>query len=102
LRDARIVTDLFLAAKGAWTEDLSREYAAERAERMRRLRYSSALMDVVIGQGVPDRLARLRRISRRMRENHKLVEALEACHIGPWNIAEDAFTPSNLAELAMA
>lgn len=102
LRDARILTDLFLQADGAWRADLSSDYAAERSERMRRLRYASALMDMVIAHGVEDRAARRKRMFRRMHANPKLIEALEACHIGPWNVAEDAFTPSNLAELAMA
>ncbi|OJY53888.1 hypothetical protein [Sphingomonas sp. 67-41] len=69
---------------------------------MRRLRYASALMDMVIAHGAEDRAQRPKRMFRRMHANPKLTEALEACHLGPWSIADDAFTPSNLAELAMA
>lgn len=102
LRDARIVTDLFLEAGGAWTTDHARTYAQERSERMRRLRYASALTDLIMAHGQNDRAARRKAIFRRIRTNPMLAKALDACHRGPWTISEEAFTPSNLVELAMA
>jgi 2-polyprenyl-6-methoxyphenol hydroxylase-like FAD-dependent oxidoreductase len=102
LRDARIITDLFLEAGGQWNNDMSQAYAAERSERMGRIRYASALIDLIMAHGQEDRALRRKRMFKRMHSNPSLGKALEVCHLGPWNIAEDAFTPSNLVELAMA
>jgi 2-polyprenyl-6-methoxyphenol hydroxylase-like FAD-dependent oxidoreductase len=102
LRDVRIITDLYLEADGAWHIDLSRSYAAERSERMRRLRHASALTDLLMAHGQSDRAQRRKAMFKRLRVDPKLGEALNACHRGPWTVAEDAFAPSNLVELAMA
>jgi 2-polyprenyl-6-methoxyphenol hydroxylase-like FAD-dependent oxidoreductase len=102
LRDARIITDLFLEARGAWNAGLSHRYAEERSERMARLRYASALMDLITAHGQDDRAVRRKRMFKRMHANPILTKALGACHTGPWTVSEDAFTPSNLVELAMA
>jgi 2-polyprenyl-6-methoxyphenol hydroxylase-like FAD-dependent oxidoreductase len=102
LRDARIITDLFLDAKGVWNAAQSRAYADERNERMGRLRYASALMDLITAHGQEDRALRRKRMFKRMHANPLLAKALEACHLGPWTVAENAFAPSNLVELAMA
>jgi 2-polyprenyl-6-methoxyphenol hydroxylase-like FAD-dependent oxidoreductase len=102
LRDARIITDLFLEADGAWNINLSHSYAAERSERMARLRYASALLDLMTAHGQEDRALRRKRMFKRLHSNPGLAKALDACHLGPWNVADDAFTPSNLVALAMA
>ncbi len=102
LCDARIITDLFLGASGAWTAGLARSYAEERSERMRRLRYASALTDLIMAHGQTERAQRRKTLFKRMRTNPMLAKALDACHRGPWTVPEDAFTPSNLVELAMA
>jgi 2-polyprenyl-6-methoxyphenol hydroxylase-like FAD-dependent oxidoreductase len=102
LRDARLITDLFLEAGGAWSSSLSRAYAAERHERMGRLRYASALLDLITAHGQEDRAIRRKRMFKRMHGNPTLGKALDACHLGPWTVAENAFAPSNLVELAMA
>jgi hypothetical protein len=81
---------------------LSRRYAAERSERMRRLRHASALTDLLMAHGQSDRAQRRKTMFKRLRVNPKLGEALNACHRGPWTVAEGAFAPSNLVELAMA
>lgn len=102
MRDARIVTDLFLEANGAWTMAHARNYAEERSERMRRLRHASALIDLLMAHGQNNRAVRRKTMLKRMHSNPVLGKALEACHLGPWNVPENAFTPSNLVELAMA
>jgi 2-polyprenyl-6-methoxyphenol hydroxylase-like FAD-dependent oxidoreductase len=101
MRDARIITDLFLEGDGAWTTAQSRHYADERSERMRRLRHASALIDLVMAHGQSDRAARRKVMFKRMHGNPMLGKALEACHLGPWNVPEAAFTPSHLVELVM-
>lgn len=101
MRDARIITDLFLEAQGAWSTAHSRRYADERSERMRRLRHASALIDLVMAHGQSDRAARRKVMFKRMHHNPMLGKALDACHLGPWNVPEAAFTPSHLVELVM-
>jgi hypothetical protein len=77
-------------------------YATERYERMRRLRFASALTDLLAAQGVPERADRIRRMHRCARAQPGLLRALEAVHKGPWRVAEDAFEPSILTTLALA
>ena len=69
---------------------------------MRRLRYASALTDLIMAHGQTERAQRRKTLFKRMRTNPMLAKALDACHRGPWTVPEDAFTPSNLVELAMA
>ena len=101
MRDARMITDLCLEGDGAWTTAQSRLYADERSERMRRLRHASALIDLVMAHGQSDRAAKRKVMFKRMHGNPMLGKALEACHLGPWNVPEAAFTPSHLVELVM-
>lgn len=100
LRDAKVLTDLLSSDR--WDADLLDRYAAERFERMARLRFASALTDLMMGQGVADRNGRRRRIEARVRDHPEMLAALGAVHLGPWRIPDEAFEPSILAALAVA
>ncbi len=91
-----------LLSADVWDDALLDRYAGERFERMRRLRFASALTDVFMAQGVPDRAERKARMDQRVRQDPQLLEALGAVHAGPWRVREDAFEPSYLAILAGA
>ncbi|MGD9796055.1 MAG: FAD-dependent oxidoreductase [Acidimicrobiia bacterium] len=101
MRDALVLSRLLIDDR-AWTESLLDTYAAERWERMRRLRFASALTDLFAAQGAPDRAGLVRRLNRCARQQPELLRALEAVHAGPWRIDEDAFEPSILTTLALA
>ena len=77
-------------------------YAEERFERMRRLRFASALTDLLAVQGVPDRRDRRKRMERLLRANPTWLAAIDAVHRGPWRVDADAFEPSILTALALA
>ena len=77
-------------------------YARERSDRMRRLRFASALTDLLMAQGVPDRADRKARMEALVRRQPGLLAALDAVHRGPWRVSEEAFEPSILTALAAA
>lgn len=101
MRDALVLSQLLLG-DSAWTETVLDAYAAERWERMRRLRFASALTDLFAAQGAPDRAGLVRRLNQCARQQPELLRALEAVHAGPWRVDEDAFEPSILTTLALA
>jgi 2-polyprenyl-6-methoxyphenol hydroxylase-like FAD-dependent oxidoreductase len=101
LRDARVLTDLLLDGR-PWGCALLAEYAAERTERMARLRFASALTDVLAAFGAPDRAVRRSRMFRVLGEDPRIGAALGAVHAGPWRLPEEAFAPAHLATLALA
>jgi 2-polyprenyl-6-methoxyphenol hydroxylase-like FAD-dependent oxidoreductase len=100
LRDAQVVTDLFLE-HGRWCDDAMRAYADERGERMRRLRFASALTELVSAHGAADRPVVRRRILGRLVAAPELGLAFGALHGGPWRVPEAAFAASNLTDLAL-
>jgi 2-polyprenyl-6-methoxyphenol hydroxylase-like FAD-dependent oxidoreductase len=99
-RDAKVLTDL-LVTDDQWSEALLDRYAAERDERMRRLRFASALTDLLMAQGVPDRAERKQRMQAKARRHPEMLAALDAVHRGPWRVPADAFEPSILTSLAL-
>jgi 2-polyprenyl-6-methoxyphenol hydroxylase-like FAD-dependent oxidoreductase len=101
MRDAKVLTDLLMDDR-SWEASLFREFAAERFERMRRLRFASALTDLLSAHCADDRGPRCRRMERRLREEPVLGAALDAVHRGPWRVPEEAFEPSILTTLALA
>lgn len=101
LRDAQVLTEL-LCDGDDWSEAVLDRYARERSERMRRLRFASALTDLLMAQGVPDRADRKARMEALARRQPALLAALDAVHRGPWRVAEEAFEPSILTALAAA
>jgi 2-polyprenyl-6-methoxyphenol hydroxylase-like FAD-dependent oxidoreductase len=100
-RDAQVLTEL-LGDSDDWSEATFERYARERSERMRRLRFASALTDLLMAQGVPDRAERKARLEALARRQPALLAALDAVHRGPWRVPEEAFEPSILTALAAA
>lgn len=101
MRDAEVLSGLLISSS-AWSPALLDEFAAERHERMRRLRFASALTDLLAAQGAPDRADKVRRMYRCTKAQPELLRALEAVHAGPWHLPEDAFEPSILTTVALA
>jgi 2-polyprenyl-6-methoxyphenol hydroxylase-like FAD-dependent oxidoreductase len=101
LRDARVLSEALLDVTH-WTPHGLAGYARERNTRMARLRFASALMDLVTGFGMPDRAARRSRMLSLLRRRPELSVALDAVHAGPWAASSDAYTPDILTTLASA
>lgn len=101
LCDARVLTDLLLASDD-WSLTGLGPYALERAERMARLRFATALLDLYTAFGAPDRAERRARMNRLLAGRPELAAALNAIYLGPWRLPATAFSPDNLTTLAMA
>lgn len=101
LRDARILSEALLD-NSAWTPRSLAGYSEERAARMARLRFASALTDLVAGFGMPDRAARQSRMRRMLGQRPELGAALGAVHSGPWAAPPEAYSPDILTTLALA
>jgi len=101
LRDARVLTDLLLDTTD-WSVDALSGYATERAERMARLRFASAITDLLTAFGAPERAARRSRMGRLLAEDPGLGAAFAAVHAGPWTLPAGAFSPDILTTLALA
>jgi hypothetical protein len=69
---------------------------------MARLRFASALTDLLAGFGMPDRAARRSRMFGLLRGRPELEAALDAVHAGPWAVPAEAYTPDILTTLALA
>ena len=100
-RDAQVLTEM-LGDGDDWSESTFDRYARERSERMRRLRFASALTDLLMAQGVPQRAERKARMESLARRQPSLLAALDAVHRGPWRVGEEAFEPTILTALAAA
>jgi 2-polyprenyl-6-methoxyphenol hydroxylase-like FAD-dependent oxidoreductase len=101
MRDVRVLSELLLGSVD-WSPQGLRAYVEERNTRMARLRFASALTDLITGFGMPDRLARRGRMMKLLRRQPELGVALEAVHSGPWHAPAQAYTPDILTTLAMA
>jgi 2-polyprenyl-6-methoxyphenol hydroxylase-like FAD-dependent oxidoreductase len=100
LRDARMLSEALLDGPD-WTPDGLAGYARERTARMARLRFASAITDLLTGFGMSDRAGRRRRMLAVLRERPELGAALDAVHAGPWAAPPEAYTPDILATLAL-
>jgi len=101
LRDAKVLGEL-LEEQREWTPETLRGYPLERSERMRRLRFATALSDLLSGFGMPDRRPRRTRMLGLLKRQPELGAALGTVHGGPWSVAADGFTPDKLTTLALA
>jgi 2-polyprenyl-6-methoxyphenol hydroxylase-like FAD-dependent oxidoreductase len=101
LRDARILAEAILAGSD-WTPRGLAGYGDERRTRMARLRFASAMTDLLTGFGMPDRAARRSRMLGLLRQRPELGAALDAVHAGPWAASSEAYTPDSLTTLALA
>jgi 2-polyprenyl-6-methoxyphenol hydroxylase-like FAD-dependent oxidoreductase len=101
LRDARVLAETLLDAP-AWSPDGLRRYTEERLARMARLRFTSALTDLLSAFGMPDRAPKRRRMLSLLKKRPELGAALAAVHSGPWTPPEVAFSPDILTTVALA
>jgi 2-polyprenyl-6-methoxyphenol hydroxylase-like FAD-dependent oxidoreductase len=101
LRDARVLSEALLDTT-VWTPETLRGYSEERAERMSRLRFTTALTDLLTGFGLPDRAQRRQRTTRLIRSQPELAAAIRVIHAGPWSVPAEAFSPDILTTLALA
>jgi 2-polyprenyl-6-methoxyphenol hydroxylase-like FAD-dependent oxidoreductase len=101
MRDARVLTDVLLASRD-WSREALAAYTAERRERMARLRFATALTDLLAAFGADDRAARRRRMGKRLAAEPGLAAALDAVHMGPWAVPAEAFSPDRLTALALS
>jgi hypothetical protein len=69
---------------------------------MARLRFASALTDLLTAFGASDRAQRRARMFSRISKQPELIQALEAVHAGPWRVPAAAFSPDILTTLALA
>lgn len=90
LRDVRLVRDALLEER-EWTRSIFAPYAAERAERMRRLRFSASVVSTLMNEFGPAALERRRRARERQMQDPTLLLPLFAAFLGPHNLPADAF-----------
>ncbi len=90
LRDVRQVRDALLGARD-WSADVFAVYAAERRERMRRLRFAAALISTFENEFTPAARARRCRARERQMQDPSLLLPLMAAFMGPENIPAETF-----------
>lgn len=93
LRDVRLVRDALLSARD-WTPAIFTRYATERAERMRRLRFSASVVSALENEFGPLARERRRRVRERQMEDPSLLLPLFAALLGPDNIPAESFEES--------
>jgi 2-polyprenyl-6-methoxyphenol hydroxylase-like FAD-dependent oxidoreductase len=101
LRDARMLAEALLDGPD-WSPRGLAGYVEERGTRMARLRFASALTDLLTGFGMPDRVDRRSRMLGLLRRRPELGAALDAVHAGPWAAPSEAYTPDILTTVALA
>ncbi|MDV3124588.1 FAD-dependent monooxygenase [Mycobacterium sp. 21AC1] len=101
MRDVRVLSEVLLDT-AVWTPQGLARYVEERRTRMARLRFASALTDLLTGFGMPERAARRSRMFGLLRSRPELGLALEAVHTGPWSPPAEAYSPDILSTLALA
>jgi 2-polyprenyl-6-methoxyphenol hydroxylase-like FAD-dependent oxidoreductase len=92
LRDVRFVRDALLGER-AWSPRIFDGYAAERRERMRRLRFVAALVSTLQNEFGPAASRRRRRVIERQTQDPMMMLPLMAAFIGPHNVPVEAFEP---------
>ncbi len=101
LRDARVLSESLLD-NTEWNPVTLAGYTVERNARMARLRFASALTDLIAGFGMTDRESRRPRILKMLGRRPELGAALAAVHSGPWTTEAEAYSPDILTTLALA
>jgi len=90
MRDVRILSELLLSSAD-WSPDALRPYAEERAERMRRLRFCSALATTLRGEFGAEARERRRRALQLMQQEPSLGQWRRAYLAGPDSVPPSAF-----------
>jgi 2-polyprenyl-6-methoxyphenol hydroxylase-like FAD-dependent oxidoreductase len=95
LRDVSVLSKLLIQNQD-WSPEGLMPYAEERRERMRRLRFTAALVASLASEFGPEAAERRRRFGRRMQEGSdaQLKFALAATTLGPDNVPAFAFEDS--------
>jgi 2-polyprenyl-6-methoxyphenol hydroxylase-like FAD-dependent oxidoreductase len=101
LRDVRVVSDLLLGTAD-WSGALFAPYATERRERMRRLRFTAAVIAAMNAEFGPDAAARRRRALKRSLEDPALALFRAAAFVGPEVVPAEAFADDIRARLLEA
>ncbi len=90
LRDVRLVRDALLGQR-EWRLGLFDDYAAERAERMRRLRFSASLAAAMENEFGPDARARRHRAAELTMQDPSLLQWFFAAFVGPDGVPAESF-----------
>ena len=93
LRDVRLVRDALLGER-QWSAPIFAPYAAERRERMRRLRFSAAVVSTLQNEFGPAADERRRQVRERQLQDPTLMLPVMATLLGPEAIPADAFAAS--------
>ena len=101
LRDVRLVRDILLAER-EWTPQIFEPYAQERAERMRRLRFSASIVSTLNNEFGPVAHERRRRARERQLQDPMLLLPAFAALLGPDNVPAEAFDESTRDRLFAA
>ena len=91
LRDTRVLGEL-LRASDDWSPAALAPYAAERTERMRRLRFASGLTAALYNEFGPDADARRVRFAERASGDRSLGAGRHAAFVGPDALPAEAFS----------
>lgn len=97
-RDVRTVRDVLLGGDD-WSPAAFGDYAVERAERMRRLRFTAALTSTIDAEFGPEAKARRRRHFERSAEDPMLGAHGFAVMAGPETLPPEIFTPEHRARV---
>jgi 2-polyprenyl-6-methoxyphenol hydroxylase-like FAD-dependent oxidoreductase len=98
LRDARTVAELLIASDD-WSPAALRPYAAERAERMRRLRFTAALATHLRTTFSSDGRRRRRRFHDLSLAGDEITLPMAATVVGPDALPAQAFEPETAAQV---
>jgi 2-polyprenyl-6-methoxyphenol hydroxylase-like FAD-dependent oxidoreductase len=98
LRDVGLVRTALLSDR-TWSPALFADYAAERRERMRRLRFSASVVSTWLNEFGPAAAARRERVRERQMQNPALLLPLMATLIGPHDIPAETFTDNTRMQL---
>lgn len=93
LRDVRLVRDALLSER-EWTPRLFQPYAAERRERMRRLRFSAAFASTLLNEFGPAAEARRKRVREKSLQDPSVMMPLMATLVGPESVPGEIFQES--------
>jgi 2-polyprenyl-6-methoxyphenol hydroxylase-like FAD-dependent oxidoreductase len=91
LRDVRLVRAALLGERD-WTPRTFTDYASDRPERMRRLRFSASLVSALENEFDATAKARSRHARARQAQDPTLLLPLFAAFLGPYAIPAEAFT----------
>lgn len=98
LRDVRLVRDALLGAD-EWSPAIFAPYAAERRERMRRLRFAASIVSALQNEFGPAAEERRRRVREGMLQDPTLILPVMTTLIGPDNVPAEVFEETMRARL---